>query len=120
MDGIGTQMHVSKSITKDQVDAMFKTLAATKKLVRVTELDVALGTATPSAEEMQTQSDIYQMIITSYFENVPAEQRSAITIWGVSDKPDEHEYWLKDQSPNIWNADYERKTAYKGVCDAIA
>lgn len=69
---------------------------------------------------MQTQSDIYQMIITSYFENVPAEQRSAITIWGVSDKPDEHEYWLKDQSPNIWNADYERKTAYKGVCDAIA
>lgn len=120
VDGIGTQMHVGKSITKEQVDAMFKTLAATGKLVRITELDVALGTTTPSAGEMQTQSDIYQMIITSYFENVPEVQRSAITMWGVSDKPNEHEYWLKDQSPNIWDANYARKTAYKGVCDGIA
>ena len=120
VDGIGTQMHVGKSITKEQVDAMFKTLAATGKLVRITELDVALGTATPSAGEMQTQSDIYQMIITSYFENVPEAQRSAITMWGVSDKANEHEYWLKDQSPNIWDANYARKTAYKGVCDGIA
>ena len=120
VDGIGTQMHVGKSITKEQVDAMFKTLAATGKLVRITELDVALGTATPSAGEMQPQSDIYQMIITSYFENVPEAQRSAITMWGVSDKANEHEYWLKDQSPNIWDANYARKTAYKGVCDGIA
>ena len=41
-------------------------------------------------------------------------------MWGVSDKPNEHEYWLKDQSPNIWDANYARKTAYKGVCDGIA
>lgn len=120
VDGIGTQMHVSTSITKEQVDAMFKTLAATGKLVRVTELDVTLGTATPSAEQLQKQSDTYQMIIESYFENVPEAQRSAITVWGLSDKADEHEYWLKDCSPNIWDASYARKTAYKGVCDAIA
>ncbi len=120
VDGIGTQMHVSSSITKDQVDAMFKTLAATGKLVRVTELDVAVGTSTPSAEQLQTQSDAYQMIIESYFENVPEAQRSAITIWGLSDKADEHEYWLNGDAPNLFDSNYDRKTAYKGVCDAIA
>lgn len=120
VDGIGTQMHVSKSITKEQVDAMFKTLAATGKLIRITELDVALGTASPSAADLQTQSDIYQMILTSFFENVPEGQQSAITIWGLSDNSKEHEYWLKDESPNIFDASYGRKIAYKGVCDAIA
>lgn len=44
-------MHVTaSSITREQIDAMFQTMAATGKLVRVTELDVALGTASPSAE----------------------------------------------------------------------
>ncbi|MCM1137965.1 MAG: endo-1,4-beta-xylanase [Duncaniella sp.] len=120
VDGIGTQMHVSKSITKEQVDAMFKTLASTGKLIRITELDVALGTASPSADDLQTQSDIYQMILTSFFENVPQAQQSAITIWGLSDNAKEHEYWLKDESPNIFDASYGRKVAYKGICDAIA
>lgn len=120
VDGIGTQMHVSKSITKEQVDAMFKTLAATGKLVRVTELDVALGTSTPSAGELQTQSDVYKMILTSFFENVPEAQQSGITVWGLSDKANEHEYWLNGDAPNLFDADYARKTAYKGVCDAIA
>ena len=53
VDGIGTQMHVTaSSITREQIDAMFKTMAATGKLVRVTELDVALGTSSPSAEQL--------------------------------------------------------------------
>lgn len=120
VDGIGTQMHVSSSITKDQVDAMFKTMAATGKLVRVTELDVTVGTTTPSADQLQQQSDAYQMIIESYFENVPESQRSAITLWGLSDKADEHQYWLSGDAPNIFDQNYDRKTAYKGVCDAIA
>jgi GH35 family endo-1,4-beta-xylanase len=125
VDGIGTQMHVNVNITKAQVDAMFKTLAATGKLIRITELDVAFGveegsTITPSAAQLQTQSDVYQMIITSYLENIPAPQQSAITIWTLSDNKKEHEYWLTGDAPNIFDSTYVRKTAYKGVCDAIA
>lgn len=120
VDGIGTQMHVSSSITKEQVDAMFKTLAATGKLIRITELDITVGTNTPSADQLQKQADCYQMILTSYFENVPQAQQSAVTIWGLSDNEKEHEYWLKDDAPNIFDASYGRKLAYKGVCDAIA
>jgi GH35 family endo-1,4-beta-xylanase len=121
VDGIGTQMHVSaSSITKDQVDAMFKTMAATGKLVRITELDVALDTATPSTEQAAKQAEVYQMIIESYFENVPESQQSSITLWTLSDNAKEHEYWLNGDCPNIFDTNYERKHAYKTVCDAIA
>jgi GH35 family endo-1,4-beta-xylanase len=120
VDGIGTQMHVSSSITKDQVDAMFKTMAATGKLVRITELDVSVGTATPSTAQAAEQAAAYQMIIESYFENVPEDQQSAITLWTLSDNAKEHVYWLNGDTPNIFDTNYDRKHAYKTVCDAIA
>ncbi|MDE6325725.1 MAG: endo-1,4-beta-xylanase, partial [Duncaniella sp.] len=113
-------MHVSSSISKEQVDAMFKTLAATGKLIRITELDITVGTKTPSADQLQKQADCYHMILTSYFENIPENQQSAITLWTLSDNEKEHEYWLKDDAPNVFDASYGRKLAYKSVCDAIA
>lgn len=120
VDGIGTQMHVQASITKEQVDAMFKVMAATGKLVRVTELDVAVGTANPTAEQLLQQAQAYKMIFESYKENVPEAQQSGITIWTLSDNPAEHEYWLNGDAPNLFDAKYQRKLAYKYVCDAIA
>ena len=121
VDGIATQMHVDgTSITKEEVDQMFQTMAATGKLVRVSELDVKVNTASPSAEQLQTQSDVYQMIIESYKENVPEVQRGGFIIWGVSDAADEHVYWIPDDAPNLFDADYQRKVAYKGLCDGIA
>lgn len=120
VDGIGTQMHVSMNIEKEKVDAMFQTMAATGKLVRITELDVKIGSKSPSAEQFAQQAECYRMIISSYFENVPAAQQSAITMWTLSDSADEHKYWIPDDAPNLFDAKYGRKHAYKGVCDAIA
>ena len=133
VDGIGTQMHVTLSSSddatknaeniaalKEKVDAMFQTMAATGKLVRVTELDISLGTGSPSANQYKAQSDCYQMIVESYKANVPAAQQSGITIWSLSDNEAEHEYWLKGQMPNLFDKDYKRKWAYKGFCDGIA
>lgn len=123
VDGIGTQMHVVSNIKKEEVDAMFKTLAATGKTIRVTELDVRIGyeaTANPTVEQQQTQADVYRMIIESYKANVPEAQQSGITIWGLSDHADEHVYWYTGDTPNIFDANYARKIAYKGVCDGIA
>ena len=120
VDGIGTQMHVSTSITKDQVDAMFKTMAQTGKLIRVTELDVQVGTLTPSTDQLAAQADTYQMIFESYLENIPQAQQSGITIWSLTDHKREHEYWLSEDTPNLFDSSYGRKHAYKGVCDGIA
>ena len=133
VDGIGTQMHVSFSPTddeesnvsklaelKERVDAHFKTLAATGKLIRVTELDIAIGTGSPSAAQYKAQADAYRMIFESYKAIVPEAQQHGITIWSLTDAEDEHEYWLKGEVPNLWDANFLRKWAYKGVCDGIA
>lgn len=121
VDGIGTQMHINAtSITRAQVDAMFKTMAATGKRVRVTELDVTLKTASPSASQLELQAEVYQMVFDSFRENVPTAQQDGITIWTLTDHKREHEYWLPDDAPNIFDANYGRKHAYKGVCDGIA
>ena len=134
VDGIGTQMHITLSGTSDdadnnaqkianlkaQVDAMFKTMAATGKLVRVTELDIALGTSSPSAAQYKAQADAYRIVFESFKANVPAAQQSGITIWGLSDATDEHEYWLNGEMPNLFDGQYLRKWAYKGAADGIA
>ena len=120
VDGIGTQMHVQTSITKDKVDAMFKAMAATGKIVRVTELDVAVGTANPTADQLLAQAETYKMIVESYKENVPAAQQSGITIWTLSDNAAEHEFWLEGDAPNLFDANYGRKLAYKYFCDGLA
>ncbi|MFV0589441.1 endo-1,4-beta-xylanase [Bacteroides reticulotermitis] len=121
VDGIGTQMHVhTSSITRELVDAMFKTLAATGKVIRVTELDVQVGTTTPSVEQLAKQAEVYQMIAESYKENIPETQQSGITIWSLTDAAKEHEYWLPDDAPNLFDAKYGRKHAYKSFCDGIA
>lgn len=123
VDGIGTQMHVVSNITKEEIDAMFKTLAATGKTIRVTELDVRINyeaTANPTIAQQQKQADIYRMVIESYKTNIPKAQQSGITLWGLSDHADEHTYWFTGDTPNIFDANYARKVAYKGVCDGIA
>jgi GH35 family endo-1,4-beta-xylanase len=88
--------------------------------VRITELDVSVGTSTPSTAQAAAQAETYQMIIESYFENVPEAQQSSITVWTLSDNAKEHEYWLNGDTPNLFDPNYDRKHAYKTVCDALA
>ena len=38
----------------------------------------------------------------------------------MSDAADEHVYWIPNDAPNVFDANYGRKVAYKGVCDGIA
>ena len=120
VDGIGTQMHVGLYTSRENIVEMFQKLAATGKIIKVSELDVRLGTASPTTEQLADQADMYQFIFDSYREYIPAAQRYGITIWSVSDNPQEHEFWLPDESPNLWDADYQRKHAYKGVADGLA
>lgn len=134
VDGIGTQMHITLSGTSDdaennankvaelraKLDKQFKELAATGKLIRVTELDITLGTSSPSAAQYKAQSDAYKAVFESYLANVPEAQQSGITIWSLTDADDEHEYWLNGEVPNLWDKAFKRKWAYKGVCDGLA
>ena len=135
VDGIGTQMHImsfnpddtKNDAAKEGIKNMFTKLASTGKLVRISELDVAFTythddetKVNPSAEQLQAQADTYKFVIEQYKAIIPTDQQGGICIWTLTDADDEHEYWLKGDKPNLFNADYSRKPAYKGVCDGIA
>ena len=101
IDGIGTQMHVSYILNADdqkkQEDAiveMFKLLAPSGKLVKISELDMGIvenafgaGIAATAVTEEQhhKMAEFYKFIITKYFEIIPAAQQYGITQWCTSD-----------------------------------
>lgn len=120
VDGIGTQMHISIDTNKENIATMFEKLAASGKKIKVTELDVKVNTDAPSADHFQQQAEMYQFVVDTYKEKIPADQQYGITVWGISDHPDEHEYWIPDDAPNLWNAKYERKISYKTFADGLA
>ena len=122
VDGIGTQMHVDMrtSNNKDNIEQMFQKLGATGKLIKVSELDIRVGTSSPTAAQYEEQADMYRHIIDMYVKHVPASQRYGITVWGISDNDQEHENWIPNDAPNLWNKDYNRKHAYKGFADGLA
>jgi endo-1,4-beta-xylanase len=120
VDGIGTQMHISISTDTLKIDQMFQLLAATGKLIRISELDVQVKTASPTTENLAMQANMYQYVVNSFKKYVPAAQRYDITIWGVSDNAKEHVNWIPNDAPNLWDANYARKHAYKAVADGLA
>ncbi len=120
VDGIGTQMHIAIDSDKEKIASMFDKLAATGKLIKITELDIKVNTSSPTTANLAAQAEMYQYVIDTYKARIPETQQYGITIWGVSDNAKEHEYWIPDDAPNIFDSSYARKHAYKGVCDGLA
>lgn len=120
VDGIGTQMHIDINTDTLKIDQMFKKLAASGKLIKVTELDVKVNTATPTIDNYATRSKIYKYVVDSYMKNIPETQRYGITAWGVSDAVKEHVNWIPDDGPCLWDKNYARKHAFKGFADGLA
>lgn len=134
IDGIGSQMHISyymdpktQQSKADHVVKMLQLMAATGKLVRLTEFDMGLvdenGNDVPTAEvtleQHKLMSDYYKFIIRKYFEIVPVEQQFGITLWCQTDAP-EDSGWRANQPVGIWDSGYNRKPAYAGVAEGLA
>lgn len=133
IDGIGTQMHVSYSLNpewqakqEECVVKMFEKLAASGKLIHISELDMGIQDAdgntimTPDLtfEQAQQMSDYYKFIITKYFEIIPKEQQYGIVQWAATDSP-EGSGWRAGEPIGIWDINHARKPAYAGWCDAL-
>lgn len=134
IDGIGTQMHVSYILNeadqKAQEDAivnMFKILAETGKLVKISELDMgivdkAFGTGIKTEnvtfEQQQKMAEFYTFIIRKYFEIIPAEQQYGITQWCATDSPADSG-WRGGEPVGLWDINYNRKPAYGGFADGL-
>jgi len=120
VDGIGTQMHISITTDTLMIDQMFKKLAASGKLIKVSEFDVQVKTSTPTIDNYAAQSKMYKYVVDSYKKYIPEAQRYGITVWAVSDAVKEHTNWLPDDAPCLWDKSYARKYAYKGFADGLA
>lgn len=134
IDGIGTQMHISYNMNATQqkkqeeaIVTMFELLAATGKLIKVTELDMGINdvngnpinTADVTFEQHQAMAAFYKFIVKKYFEIIPAAQRYGITQWAQTDNPSSSG-WRANQPIGLWDANYNRKPAYGGFADGLA
>ncbi len=135
IDGIGTQMHVSYHMNPDiqasketHIVKMFELMAATGKLVKVTELDMGLVdadgntvlTTNATQEQHKAMSQFYTFILKKYFEIVPANQRAGITHWCPTDSPASSS-WRGGQPVGLWTEGGSlRKHAYAGYADGLA
>lgn len=135
IDGIGTQMHVSYILNeadqKAQEDAivnMFKILAASGKLIKISELDMgivdkAFGTAVKTEnvtyEQQLKMAEFYQFIINKYFEIIPVEQQYGITQWCATDSPADSG-WRPGEPTGLWDSSFKRKPTYAGFANGLA
>lgn len=136
IDGIGTQMHVTYSLNADAqkeneaaVVDMFKELNKTGKLIRITELNMAvkksnkwyddgLTTSEVTLEQLKAMGEFYNFIVKKYFELIDKDKQFGICQWCITDTSTKSDF-RKDQPVGLWNLSYSRKPAYGSFCDAL-
>lgn len=135
IDGIGTQMHVSYILNEDDqkkqeesIVKMFELLAASGKLIKITELDMGIvekafgegiKTELVTFEQQLKMSEFYKFIVQKYFEIIPVAQQYGITQWSTTDSPADSG-WRKGEPIGLWDANYNRKPAYEGFLEGLS
>ncbi|WP_287117495.1 endo-1,4-beta-xylanase [Duncaniella sp.] len=134
IDGIGSQMHIkcymnpdTQASNEQHVVKMLELMAATGKLVRITELDMELcdengntvKTEDVTFEQHQAMARFYKFVIDKYFEIVPLSQQYGICQWAQTDSP-EGSGWRPGEPIGLWDLNYSRKPAYGGFADGLA
>lgn len=121
ISGIGTQMHISIYTPDEGIDNMFKKLASTGLLIRISEMDIKVNpfndpnfVMTKKLAEEQAEKCRY--VLQSFFKYVPAKQRYGITFWNLGTK----DSWLtigghRKGSPCLFDSNYKPKLMYYSV-----
>lgn len=133
IDGIGTQMHVTcygdatkQAKLQSDIEEMFKLMAKTGKLVKISELDMAYedeaGTFVTfdkmTEEQHKQMRSFYTFIIQKYFELIPQAQQYGITQWCATDSPKDSG-WRPGCPTGLWDSNYLRKHTYAGFAAGL-
>ena len=105
-------------------------MAATGKLVRVSELDMGyvrgsnkwappVKTAQMTEAEHKKMAEFYQFIFNKFFEIVPAAQQWGICQWCPQDAPDNDYDWRAGEPVGIWDKNFYRKHVYAGFANGL-
>ncbi len=133
IDGIGTQTHISFQADRNKQDKQvkliqdsFDRMAATGKLIRISELDMGYTDAEGNAvktdqmtEEMHKQmKEFYELIVYEYLTRIPAAQQWGICQWCITDAPSTSG-WRPGEPVGLWDSEYYRKHTYAGFADGL-
>ena len=128
IDGIGTQMHISyyenpttQANKEKHVVQMLQLMAATGKLVKISELDMGYvnnaGKTLTAGELTERQhkamAEYYRFIVRKYLEIVPPAQQYGITQWCPTDSP-ANSGWRAGEPTGLWDQNLNRKYTYAG------
>lgn len=134
IDGIGSQMHISyylkpetQESKKKAIEESFKVMAASGKLVRISELDMGLvdadgndvKTADVTEEQHHAMAEFYTWIIKKYKEIIPAAQQWGVCQWCATDSP-ANSGWRANQPVGLWDQNYYRKHTYAGFANGLS
>lgn len=128
IDGIASQMHIScyddpntQESKKKHIEEMFKLLAKTDKLIKISELDMGyvdaagkeVKTADMTEEQHKKMRDLYTFVLQKYFEIIPIDKQYGITQWCATDSPKDSG-WRPGLATGLWDLNYLRKHTYAG------
>jgi len=127
IDGIGTELHLTcyedaATNTKKQeaLAKMFDLLAASKKLVKVTALDIAFQDKSGKSlqvheltdAQQQQMADLYKFVVKTYLEKVPTAQQFGICQWTLIDS--------NNLPKGLWTDQFRRKLTFKGFAEGLS
>lgn len=134
IDGIGSQMHIScyadpntQESKKNHIVKMLQLMAESGKLCKISELDMeyvdASGNTVPTTkmteEQHKQMRDLYEFVVSKYFEIIPLDQQYGITQWCATDSPDTTGAWRKGCPTGLWDSNYLRKHTYAGFAAGL-
>ena len=133
IDGIASQMHIScyadpntQESKKKHIEEMFKLLAKTDKLIKISELDMGYVDAAGkevtydqmTEEQHKEMRDLYTFVLQKYFEIIPIDKQYGITQWCATDSPKDSG-WRPGLATGLWDLNYLRKHTYAGFAAGL-
>lgn len=107
-----------------KLNTLLDNLAATGKLVRLSNFDIKYQSADGtnvtadkiSADQRQQLADFYGYVIKSYMNKIPHEKQAGICKGNMADTTDPVGLWSIDKNSKDW----VRTATYKAFCDALS
>lgn len=124
IDGIGCQFHYSASNSLESIKTAFDDIASLGLLMHISELDMKMNTSQSdnfilTSATAKRQGDIYEFIVNMY-EDLPENQKYAITTWGVTDKYTWlTDFWHPKEYPLLLDSNYNKKLSYLGFLNSL-
>lgn len=102
IDGIGSQSHLSGVWPISDYPEALQLLCGSASECAMTELDIKNAAAADYKTAVGACLDVANCV--------------GVTVWGVSDK----DSWIKGSNPLLFDANFQAKAAYNGLCDLLA